>query len=116
MFDPEASLLSGGAVCWQAEGGPPLRGLEEGQKLIKVWLTSTLLQLISGDKQSSQSPIRQRRESGVGDWPFTGEPGGTDGTPKSHGKGDSAVSCLLVHKRVRVVSLIFTVFQGTGLR
>lgn len=53
MFYPEASLFSGGALCWQAEGGPPLRSLEEGQKLTKVWLTSTLLQLISGYKQFS---------------------------------------------------------------
>lgn len=61
MFHPEASLLfSGEVLCWQAEGGPSLRGLEEGQKLTKVWLTSTPLQLISWDKQFSSSPIRQR--------------------------------------------------------
>lgn len=34
----------------QAEGGPKFTGLEEERSVAKVWLTSILFQLISGDE------------------------------------------------------------------
>lgn len=56
MFDPEATLLSGGAVCCPSSGA-----LEKKRSLTKVWLTNSLFQMISGDSISAN---HLRRKNG----------------------------------------------------
>lgn len=59
MFDPEAALLSGGAVCCQNSGA-----LEKKRSLTKVWLTNSLFQMISEDSISANHLRRKKWEFG----------------------------------------------------
>ena len=50
-FYPESCLFTGGVVCWnRLKVGQSSGVWGKERNLIKVWLTSILLQLISGDK------------------------------------------------------------------
>lgn len=57
----EASLFTGGAVCWfRLRVGQSSGAWKKERSLAKVWLTNILFQLISGDEWCGSSFMRQR--------------------------------------------------------